>query len=30
MPGVGHSPAWENPELYNQVVLDFLARHRPR
>lgn len=30
MPGVGHSPAWENPALYNQVVLDFLARHRPR
>jgi pimeloyl-ACP methyl ester carboxylesterase len=27
MPESGHSPYWEEPELFNRAVLDFLASH---
>jgi pimeloyl-ACP methyl ester carboxylesterase len=23
----GHSPYWEQPTLFNRILLDFLARH---
>ncbi len=26
-PGAGHSPYWEDPELYNRIVGEFLERH---
>jgi len=28
VPAVGHSLYWEQPEIFNRTVLDFLARHR--
>ena len=27
IPAAGHSAYWENPELFNSAVLDFLAKH---
>ena len=27
IPEVGHAPQWENPLLFNQVVMDFCQRH---
>jgi pimeloyl-ACP methyl ester carboxylesterase len=29
MPGVGHSPPWEAPQVYNRLVLDFFAQYFP-
>ena len=30
VPKVGHSAYWEQPEIFNQAVLDFLGKHKPR
>jgi len=30
MRGAGHSSYWEQPDAFNRVVLEFLARHSPR
>jgi pimeloyl-ACP methyl ester carboxylesterase len=27
LPGVGHGPPWERPDLFVRVLADFLARH---
>jgi len=27
IPGAGHSAYWEQPEIFNKLVLDFVARH---
>ncbi|MSO66119.1 MAG: alpha/beta hydrolase [Alphaproteobacteria bacterium] len=27
LPGVGHSPPWEAPQLYNRLVMEFFAQH---
>lgn len=27
VPEAGHSPYWEQPEIFNRIVLDFLQRH---
>jgi len=26
--GAGHASCWENPEMFNSIVLDFLSKHR--
>jgi pimeloyl-ACP methyl ester carboxylesterase len=28
VPEAGHSVYWEQPEVFNNILLDFLARHR--
>lgn len=30
IPEAGHSAYWEQPEVFNRVVIDFLVRHRSR
>jgi pimeloyl-ACP methyl ester carboxylesterase len=30
VPEVGHSAYWEQPEIFNRAVLDFLGKHEPR
>jgi pimeloyl-ACP methyl ester carboxylesterase len=30
VPAVGHSAYWEQPEIFNRTVLDFLGKHEPR
>jgi len=30
VPAVGHSAYWEQPEIFNRTVLDFLRKHEPR
>jgi pimeloyl-ACP methyl ester carboxylesterase len=30
VPEVGHSAYWEQPEIFNRAVLDFLGKHKPR
>ena len=30
VPEVGHSAYWEQPEIFNRAVLDFLGKHTPR
>ena len=27
IPEAGHSPYWEQPEIFNRAVLDFIGRH---
>jgi pimeloyl-ACP methyl ester carboxylesterase len=29
VPEVGHSAYWEQPEIFNRAVLDFLRKHEP-
>ena len=29
VPEVGHSAYWEQPEIFNRAVLDFLGKHEP-
>lgn len=29
LPEVGHSPYWERPDLFNQLVIDFFSKHTP-
>jgi pimeloyl-ACP methyl ester carboxylesterase len=29
VPAVGHSAYWEQPEIFNRAVLDFLRKHEP-
>ena len=28
IPGAGHASSWENPPMFNSILLDFLAKHR--
>jgi 2-succinyl-6-hydroxy-2,4-cyclohexadiene-1-carboxylate synthase len=28
VPEAGHSTYWEQPEIFNRAVLDFISRHR--
>ena len=28
IPGAGHASCWENPPVFNSILLDFLAKHR--
>jgi len=28
IPGAGHASCWENPLMFNSILLDFLAKHR--
>ena len=28
IPGAGHASCWENPQMFNSILMDFLAKHR--